>query len=103
MMTLLGQRRRRNALTGRPIASGSTTPTYLVTVTDAGLAGMASYRGQHVTIQRFQAQNMRKTADVVTFVAERVDEREVKPSLPGQYVTCKMQTPDGVHQPTSTV
>ena len=40
-----------------------------------------------------------ETADVVTFVVERVDEREVKPSLPGQYVTCKMEMPDGVHQP----
>lgn len=40
-----------------------------------------------------------ETADVVTFVVERTDEREVKRSLPGQYVTLRMRMPDGVHQP----
>ncbi len=30
---------------------------------------------------------------------ERTDERDVKPSLPGQYVTLKMAMKDGVHQP----
>ncbi|PWF82740.1 hemin transporter [Kocuria rosea] len=40
-----------------------------------------------------------ETADVVTVVVERVDERDVKRSLPGQYVTLKMEMPDGVHQP----
>ena len=45
------------------------------------------------------AEKIPETADVTTFVVERVDEREVKPSLPGQYVTCKMPMPDGVHQP----
>ena len=45
------------------------------------------------------AEKIRETEDVVTFIVERTDEREVKPSLPGQYVTCKMLMPDGVHQP----
>ena len=36
---------------------------------------------------------------MVTFVVERTDERDVKPSLPGQYVTIKMLMKDGVHQP----
>jgi nitric oxide dioxygenase len=45
------------------------------------------------------AQRIQETDDVVTFVVERTDEREVKPSLPGQYVTIKMRMPDGVHQP----
>ena len=40
-----------------------------------------------------------ETADVVTVVVERVDERDVKRSLPGQYVTLKMEMPDGVLQP----
>jgi nitric oxide dioxygenase len=40
-----------------------------------------------------------ETEDVVTFLVERTDEREVKPSLPGQYVTLKIEMPDGVHQP----
>lgn len=45
------------------------------------------------------AERIRETDDVLTFVVERTDEREVKPSLPGQYVTIKMEMPDGVHQP----
>ena len=45
------------------------------------------------------AQRIQETADVVTFVVERTDERDVKPSLPGQYVTIKMPMKDGVHQP----
>lgn len=45
------------------------------------------------------AEKIRETEDVVTFVVERTDEREVKPSLPGQYVTLKALMPDGVHQP----
>ena len=45
------------------------------------------------------AEKIRETDDVITFVVERTDEREVKPSLPGQYVTVKMKMPDGVHQP----
>jgi len=42
---------------------------------------------------------IRETADVATFVVRRVDDRLVKPSLPGQYVTVKMPMPDGLQQP----
>jgi nitric oxide dioxygenase len=42
---------------------------------------------------------IRETADVVTFVVKRVDDRLVKTSLPGQYVTVKMLMADGLHQP----
>ncbi len=42
---------------------------------------------------------IRETADVVTFVVCRIDDRLVKTSLPGQYVTVKVLMPDGVHQP----
>lgn len=45
------------------------------------------------------AERIQETDDVVRFVVERMDEREVKPSLPGQYVTIKMLMHDGVHQP----
>ncbi|WXK94771.1 FAD-binding oxidoreductase [Pseudarthrobacter quantipunctorum] len=45
------------------------------------------------------AERIQETDDVVTFVVERIDERAVKPSLPGQYVTIKMLMKDGVHQP----
>ena len=45
------------------------------------------------------ASKIRETADVVTFVVRRIDDRLVKTSLPGQYVTVKVLMPDGVHQP----
>ncbi|MDP9886618.1 globin domain-containing protein [Pseudarthrobacter enclensis] len=45
------------------------------------------------------AEKIQETDEVVSFVVERTDERDVKPSLPGQYVTLKMQMPDGVVQP----
>ncbi|MDN4645180.1 globin domain-containing protein [Arthrobacter sp. PsM3] len=45
------------------------------------------------------AEKVQETDDVVRFVVERMDDREVKPSLPGQYVTIKMPMHDGVHQP----
>ena len=45
------------------------------------------------------AEKIPESGDVVTFIVERVDEREVKPSLPGQYVTLLMRMPDGVRQP----
>src|SRR5690242_21257464 len=44
----------------------------------------------------FRSEKIQETDDVVSFVVERTDEREVKPSLPGQYVTLRMQMPDGV-------
>ncbi|MCX4538777.1 globin domain-containing protein [Streptomyces sp. NPDC002596] len=42
---------------------------------------------------------VRETADVLTFVVKRTDDRLVKSSLPGQYVTVRMRMPDGVLQP----
>jgi nitric oxide dioxygenase len=42
---------------------------------------------------------IRDTEEVTTFVVERVDDRLVKSSLPGQYVTVNMLMPDGVQQP----
>ena len=40
-----------------------------------------------------------ETEEVVSIVVERTDERDVYPSLPGQYVTLQMPTKDGLHQP----
>ncbi|MEV5078097.1 globin domain-containing protein [Streptomyces sp. NPDC056159] len=42
---------------------------------------------------------IKETDDVVTFVVERIDDRLVKTSLPGQYVTVRMRMPDGKLQP----
>ena len=44
-------------------------------------------------------QKIRETPDVVTFVVRRVDDRLVKTSLPGQYVTVRMPMSDGILQP----
>jgi len=40
-----------------------------------------------------------ETEDVVTFRFERIDDRSVRTSLPGQYVTVQVPMPDGVRQP----
>lgn len=40
-----------------------------------------------------------ETDDVLTFVMRRVDDRLVKTSLPGQYVTVQAPMPDGTRQP----
>jgi nitric oxide dioxygenase len=45
------------------------------------------------------AEKIRETDDVDTLVVRRIDDRLVKASLPGQYVTVQMRMPDGVHQP----
>ncbi|NJC71947.1 hemin transporter [Planosporangium thailandense] len=44
-------------------------------------------------------QKITETPEVVTFVVKRIDDRLVKTSLPGQYVTVQMPMPDGVRQP----
>jgi nitric oxide dioxygenase len=45
------------------------------------------------------AQKVRETDDVVTFRMRRMDDRLVRSSLPGQYVTVQVPMPDGVRQP----
>jgi nitric oxide dioxygenase len=40
-----------------------------------------------------------ETDDVVTFRLQKIDDRLVKTSLPGQYVTVQVPMPDGVRQP----
>ncbi len=44
-------------------------------------------------------ERVRETVDVMTLTVERTDGRDVKPSLPGQYVTVQMPTRDNTHQP----
>jgi nitric oxide dioxygenase len=45
------------------------------------------------------AEKRQETDDVVTFTVRRIDDRIVKTSLPGQYVTVQVPMPDGVRQP----
>ncbi|MET9827214.1 MULTISPECIES: globin domain-containing protein [Streptomyces] len=42
---------------------------------------------------------IKESDEVVTLVVRRVDDRLVKASLPGQYVTVRMRMPDGTLQP----
>ena len=44
-------------------------------------------------------QRIAETDDVVTLVVKRIDDRIVKNSLPGQYVTVQLPMPDGTRQP----
>jgi nitric oxide dioxygenase len=44
-------------------------------------------------------EKVEESLDVVTFRMRRADDRLVKPSLPGQYVTVQVPMPDGVRQP----
>ena len=44
-------------------------------------------------------EKVQETDDVVTFKVRRTDDRLVKSSLPGQYVTVQVPMPDGVRQP----
>jgi nitric oxide dioxygenase len=44
-------------------------------------------------------EKIRETDDVVTFRFRRTDDRLVRTSLPGQYVTVQVPMPDGVRQP----
>ncbi|HET7667477.1 MAG TPA: globin domain-containing protein, partial [Mycobacterium sp.] len=64
--------------------------------------GLYSARGvKPQTVWRDWAveKKIRESPDVMTFVFKRIDDRLVKTSLPGQYVTVQMKMPDGVRQP----
>jgi nitric oxide dioxygenase len=66
---------------------------------ERGLYSGRAVKPQTVWRQWEVAQKFRETADAVTFVVRRIDDRLVKPSLPGQYITVQMPLPDGTHQP----
>jgi nitric oxide dioxygenase len=66
---------------------------------ERGLYSARGVRAETVWRPWEVARKIPETADVVTFVVKRIDDRLVKTSLPGQYVTVKMPLPDGVHQP----
>jgi nitric oxide dioxygenase len=66
---------------------------------ERGLYGARGVTAQTVWREWEVEQKVRETDDVVTFVVRRVDDRLVKTSLPGQYVTVLIPMPDGVRQP----
>src|SRR3954470_12788127 len=66
---------------------------------ERGLYSARGVRAETVWRQWQAEQRIQETEDVVTFVVRRTDDRPVRTSLPGQYVSVKVQMPDGVHQP----
>ena len=66
---------------------------------ERGLYSGRGVRPETVWRQWQVEQKIQETDGVVTFVVKRVDDRLVKPSLPGQYVTVQMPLPDGTRQP----
>ena len=66
---------------------------------ERGIYSARGVRPQTVWRQWEVQQKIPETDDVVTFVVKRTDDRLVKTSLPGQYVTVQMPLPDGTRQP----
>jgi nitric oxide dioxygenase len=65
---------------------------------ERGLYSARGVRPETVWRQWQVDKKIPETDDVVTFVV-KIDDRRVKTSLPGQYVTVLMPMPDGVRQP----
>ncbi|WP_337062660.1 globin domain-containing protein [Kineococcus sp. G2] len=72
---------------------------YALIHTERGLYSARGVRPDTVWRNWRVVEKVRETDDVVTFVVERADDRLVKTSLPGQYVTVQVPMPDGVRQP----
>ncbi|MGY1731131.1 globin domain-containing protein [Geodermatophilus sp. SYSU D01045] len=66
---------------------------------ERGLYSARGVRPETVWREWEVAEKVQETAEVVTFRVRRVDDRLVKTSLPGQYVTVQVPLPDGVRQP----
>jgi nitric oxide dioxygenase len=73
--------------------------TEMLTSQERGLYSARGVRPETVWRDWEVVEKVRETEDVVTFKVRRKDDRLVKTSLPGQYVSVKMLMPDGVHQP----
>jgi nitric oxide dioxygenase len=66
---------------------------------ERGLYSSRGVRPETVWREWQVTEKVQETADVVTFRVRRTDDRLVKTSLPGQYVSVRVPLPDGVHQP----
>jgi nitric oxide dioxygenase len=66
---------------------------------ERGLYSARGVRPETVWREWEVAERHQETEDVVTFRMRRVDDRLVRTSLPGQYVTVQVPMPDGVRQP----
>jgi nitric oxide dioxygenase len=66
---------------------------------ERGLYSASGVRPETIWRDWRVVQRIEETDDVVTFVVKRIDDRLVRTSLPGQYVTVRLLMPDGVRQP----
>src|SRR3954468_24461457 len=66
---------------------------------ERGLYSARGVRPEKVWRDWRVVERIQETDDVVTFVVKRIDDRLVRTSLPGQYVTVRMLMPDGVRRP----
>ncbi len=66
---------------------------------ERGLYSARGVRPETVWREWQVTEKIPETADVVTFRLRRTDDRLVRTSLPGQYVTVQVLLPDGVRQP----
>jgi nitric oxide dioxygenase len=72
---------------------------YALTNEERGLYSARGVTPETVWRQWRVQKKIVETDDVVTFVVQRIDDRLVKTSLPGQYVTVLMPMADGTRQP----
>jgi nitric oxide dioxygenase len=72
---------------------------YALIHSERGLYSARGVRPQTLWRDWQVVERIQETEDVVTFVVRRIDDRGVRTSLPGQYVTVRMLMPDGVRQP----
>ena len=72
---------------------------YALIHTERGLYSARGVRPETVWRDWRVVEKTAETDDVVTFRLQRIDDRLVRTSLPGQYVTVQVPMPDGVRQP----
>jgi nitric oxide dioxygenase len=72
---------------------------YALISQEKGLYSARGVRPDTVWREWEVTEKIRETDDVVTFRLRRIDDRLVRTSLPGQYITVQVPMPDGVHQP----
>jgi nitric oxide dioxygenase len=72
---------------------------FALTNMERGLYSARGVRPEIVWRQWEVEEKFRETDDVVTFRVKRIDDRPVRTSLPGQYVSLQMPMADGTRQP----
>ena len=72
---------------------------YALIHTERGLYSARGVRPETVWREWRVVEKVPETDEVVTFRLQRTDDRLVRTSLPGQYVTVQVPMPDGVRQP----